>query len=320
MAGRRRTVGARAWIRGHVASAGPIEVAHDRSWATVWRVPIAGGTAWFKACATIVAFEPALTVALSARWPDRTAEVVAADLQRGWLLLADAGTRVDRLGNPPELWLRALPRYAELQRGESRHASEHLAAGVPDLRLATLPERYEDLIRADLPIGADETASVRAFASRFVALCEELAAVGIPDSLQHDDLHLTNLYLRGDETRVLDWGDASIGHPFASLVETFRFLEEFNGLRPDDPWFGRLRDAYLEPWGSGLRDAFELGLVVGGFAHAIPWLRQRAALPRADRPEFDSVFAVLLRRALRASDTIDRSARRVIPPGPSARP
>ena len=35
-----------------------------------------------------------------------------------------------------------------------------------------------------------------------------------------------------------------------------RFLEQVNGLPPSDPWFTRLRDAYLEPWGSGLTDTF----------------------------------------------------------------
>ena len=63
---------------------------------------------------------------------------------------------------------------------------------------------------------------------------------------------MANLYVQGERLRVLDWGDSSISHPFASLVVTFRFLEEFNNLRPGDPWFARLRDAYLEPWGRGL--------------------------------------------------------------------
>ena len=50
--------------------------------------------------------------------------------------------------------------------------------------------------------------------------------------------------------RVLDWGDASIGHPFFSLFETFRFLVELNRIPPGDRWFARLTDAYLEPWGT----------------------------------------------------------------------
>lgn len=50
-----------------------------------------------------------------------------------------------------------------------------------------------------------------------------------------------------------------------------------NGLPADDPWFARLRDAYLEPWEPGHRATFHLALRVGGLAHAIAWLNQREA-------------------------------------------
>ena len=70
---------------------------------------------------------------------------------------------------------------------------------------------------------------------------------------------------------------------------------------PDDPWFARLRDAYLEPWGSGLAGTFELAIRVGRFAHVIAWSRQRDALPEAKRAEFDGWFAEVLRGALAAT-------------------
>lgn len=234
------------------------------------RVPLADGVAWFKACEPVQAFEPRLTAELFARWPDRVPEVIADDEERAWLLLADAGTPVGTLGNPPETWLAALPRYAELQLGEAAHADEHVARGVPDLRLALLPERYEELLQLELP----EAPSLRKFAPRFAELCTELASYGVPETIQHDDLHHANLYVEGESLRVLDWGDACVSHPFASLVVTFRFLEERTKLSPDDPWFARLRDAYLEPWGEGLREAFALALRVGAFARAIAYMRQ----------------------------------------------
>lgn len=87
-------------------------------------------------------------------------------------------------------------------------------------------------------------------------------------------------------------------HPFASIVVTFRFLEEINNLPPADPWFAGLRDANLEPWGSGLAGAFALAIRVGTFAHTFAWVRQRDALPEEARPEFDRWFAIVLRRAL----------------------
>jgi hypothetical protein len=233
------------------------------------------------------------------RYPDLVAQVLAHDEERAWLLVADAGTPIGAFGNPPETWLAVLPRYAELQRGEAAHVDHHhLAHGVPDLRVATLPLRFDDLLQRELPLEREEVDRLRAFAPRFADLCNELDARDVPETIQHDDLHMANVYAKGAQLRVLDWGDSSISHPFASLVVTFRFLEQVNGLRRDDPWFARLRDAYLEPWGRGLVAAFELALRIGAVAHAIARKRQRDFLPETARPGGAGEYAVVLRRAL----------------------
>jgi hypothetical protein len=287
-----------AWIRSHVAPTGAIELAHERPWATVLRVPIAGGPAWFKACGPAQTFEPRLSAELFARWPDRVAEVLGHDEERGWLLLADAGEPTAGRGNPPEPLLSLLPHYAELQRGETLHADDHLAHGVPDLLVAKMPERYDGLLRHDLPLEPEEIARLRAFAPRFAELCDDLAVHGVAETVQHDDLHLANVYERGGRIRLLDWGDTSIAHPFASLVVPFRFLEEINRLPPTDRWFERLREAYLEPWGSGFGETFALAVRVGAFAYAIAWNRQRNHLAEDARPDFDKYFSIVLRRAI----------------------
>jgi hypothetical protein len=289
---------AEEWIRTHVEPPAPIQAAHERPWATVLRVPLADEVVWFKACAAVQAFEPRLTAELFRRWPDRVAEVLAYDEERAWLLTTDAGTPIRASGNPPEAWLASLPLYAELQRGDAAYAEDHLAHGVPDLRVPALPARYAALLERALPLEREGVESLRAFAPRLAELCDELVAHGVPDSVQHDDLHHANVYVRGEELRFLDWGDASVSHPFTSLVVTFRFLDELNKLPPADPWFTRLRDAYLEPWGNGLTAAFELAIRVGAFAHAVAWLRQRDALPEEARPDFDRWFRVILRRAV----------------------
>ena len=289
---------AEAWIRNHVEPVGPIETAHERPWATVLRVPLANSVAWFKACSPVQAFEPRLTAGLFARWPDRVVEVLGHDVERAWLLLADAGVPIGYYLNPPETWLAELALYAELQRGEVKYAAEHLTHNVPDLRVARLPARYEDLLRHDLPLESDEIDRLRRFRARFGELCGELAAHNIPETVQHDDLHGANLYAGGEQLRLLDWGDASISHPFASLVVTFRILEEINKLSPADPWFARLRDAYLEPWGRGLASAFSLAVRVGRFAHAFARERQLDALPGEVPVGFDREFQLVLRRAV----------------------
>jgi hypothetical protein len=291
-------IAAEKWIRGHVEPVGAIEMTSDRPWATVMRVPVAGGVAWFKACAQVQAFEPRLTAELHARWPDRVTEVLAVDEARRWLLLGDAGMAVGELGNPPEAWLDALPRYAELQKGEIAHALDHLGHGVPDLRMVALQAGYERLLATELPLARDDVDHLRDYAAPFTELCAALAEAGIRESVQHDDLHMANLYSDKGRLRIVDWGDSSIAHPFFSLLETFRFLEDVNHFAPDDPWFRRLRDAYLEPWGGGLNETFAIAIRVGWFAHAIAWTRQREALPIEARPNFDTAFEVVLQRAL----------------------
>lgn len=292
--------GAVDWICAHVAPTGPATWIRTRPWATVATIPVTGGNVWFKACAPVQAFEPRLTAGLSSRWPELLPGLLAWDEHRAWLLLEDAGTVARDLGNPPELWLQALPAYAELQRGEAAHAEDHVSHGVPDLRVDKLAARFAELLSPDLPLRSEERSRLHAFEVTFGRWCAELDDAGIPASIQHDDLHHGNLYLRDRRPRILDWGDSSISHPFASLVVTFRFLERINRLDPADPWFAQLRDAYLEPWGGAdHRETFDLAMRVGRFAHAIAWIRQRDAIgDAAERANFDEEYAVVLRRAL----------------------
>jgi hypothetical protein len=273
---------AEEWVAARAPIVGHLELLQTEPWASVFRAPSDAGTVWFKRCAPHQAFEVPLTASLSARWPTTVTEVLANDVDRRWLLMADAGEPLRTLGNPPERWLDILPAYARLQIGETERAADHLAAGVPDLRLARLPARYGELQATGLPLVPGETAALAAFRQRFSDMCAELESHGIGATVQHDDLHMNNVYVKDGALRVLDWGDASISHPFFSLFETFRFLTELNRLGPGDPWFGRLRDAYLEPWGPGHAEVFDLALGIAGFARAIAWLDQRDALPERD--------------------------------------
>src|SRR5690242_5388324 len=70
-------------------------MAGPRVWATTARVPTIDGSVWFKALAPTHRFEAELVPLLAAGWPDLLPHVVAADSDRGWLLLADAGTSFD---------------------------------------------------------------------------------------------------------------------------------------------------------------------------------------------------------------------------------
>jgi phosphotransferase family enzyme len=218
-----------------------LELVSDEEWSTVWRTQKGH---WLKRCKAAWRFEAPLTAALAARWPDRVAEVV--DHGDDWLLTRDAGRRI--AGDDP-LWPEVMRLYAELQRGEAAHAEDHVAAGVPDLRLERLPDRYAQLLEEV------DDARLRRFEPRFAELCAELAARGVPETIQHDDLHQFNVYVRDGRPRILDWGDSSVGHPYFSLVATLRHVEDRGITR-----------AFLAAWG-GDEETLALALRVGRIGH-----------------------------------------------------
>jgi hypothetical protein len=214
------------------------ELVSDEPWSTVWRVD---GGLWLKQPKGMWLFEVPLTVALASRWRDRVPEVV--DHGEDWFSTRDAGTRI---GEEDPLWLDAIRRYVELQQGEAAHADEHVAAGVPDRRLATLPGLLAEI----------EEPRLQAFVPRFAELCDELASHGIPETIQHDDLHQYNVYVRDGQTRIMDWGDSCVSHPYFSLVATLRHVPD-NGISR----------AFVDAWG-GDEATLALALRVGRIAHA----------------------------------------------------
>ena len=289
--------GAVEWIAARLreqgrAVVGEIEQPHVYPWSTVLRVPTEEGAVWFKANARGTAYEVPLLAALGSWCPDRVLVPLSADPERGWLLLPDGGTTLRAAqGGQTDLahWERVLVEYAEMQRLLSPRADEMVALGVPDLRPAALASHLADLLvdepvlMIDEPDGitSDQLARLRSEQGQFAQRCDELAATGVPASLQHDDLHDANIFLPYDGTgpyRVFDWGDASVSHPFATLLVTLRVVADRFALPNGAPELLRLRDAYVEPWTgehdrATLDEACRLALLTGPVSRALSWRR-----------------------------------------------
>ena len=268
--------GAAAWIRARVDVRGEIEQPHVRWWSTVLRVPTSEGSFFFKAVAPVHGFEPALTARLAELQPGRVTEVVDVDPERGWFLMRDAGTRLrELLESPADLhhWERVLPEYGRLQLEVAPYADEFLSLGTPDERLAVLPDLFRELL-ATRPHGLteDEYRQVLDAVPRFEEMCLELAEDGLPETIQHDDLHDGQVFVRNDRYLVFDWGDSCVSHPLLSLTVTLRSTAAAFDLEPGGPELRRLRDAYLEPFARGPEIA-DIAYRVGTVARAIAWKR-----------------------------------------------
>ncbi|MFF0368830.1 MULTISPECIES: aminoglycoside phosphotransferase family protein [unclassified Micromonospora] len=302
-------VRARSWVDAQLSRAGrrvtgPVEP-RVRPWSLVWRVPTDGGPVWFKANNPGTVHEAVLIAALAGLAPERVLAPIAVDPARGWSLLPDGGESLrDVLGRDADLahWERALPGYAALQLATASRAEELIALGVPDHRPEVLAGLLAQLLddRESLRIGDEgglspETyerlqAELPAYAER----CRRLADFGIPATVQHDDLHDGNVFAGPTGYRYFDWGDASVAHPFGTLLVTLRSIRYATDLAADDARLARLRDGYLEAWTDRydrrtLVEAADLAMNLGAVSRSLSW---RRALDTADPARAEYADAV----------------------------
>jgi hypothetical protein len=119
------------------------------------------------------------------------------------------------------------------------------------------------------------------------ALTEELRAFGIPETIQHDDLHDGQIFVKDGRYIVSDWGDSCVSHPFHTLTVTLRATAWKWKLEPGSEPLLRLRDAYLEPYGP-LAPAFDVAYRTGTLGRALAWRRYLLATPLDERDPEDA--------------------------------
>jgi hypothetical protein len=212
------------------------------------------------------------------------------------MLMGDAGTRLRELAAEERslaCWLDVLPLYAGLQVDLAEQVDELLAAGVPDLRLASVPAKAEAMVE-DLA-GTDEARRTAEAMPGVLEDCARLASFGIPETIQHDDLHDGQVFVKDGRYLLLDWGDACVSHPFFTLAVT---LDGFIAWGVDDiehsedtePYL----DAYLEPFTGDDRGDLVAAATI---ARRLGWLC-RAVNGHQDNTEGDESTLVRLRMFL----------------------
>lgn len=295
----------RAWVADRLGESGvqltgEWEQPHARAWSSAIRFETTAGRVWFKVNGVGTAHEASLVRLVEELVPGLVPEVVAVDTARGWSVSRDGGPLL-RAHRPPgelwEAWEAVVARYAHAQIVLSAHRAAVLATGVPEVSPLTTPALARGLLAelAAAPVSegglsTEESDRLAAVLPGLDSWCSELAACGVLDSVQHDDLHSANVCWSGSVStaRIIDWGDSSWGHPFGTMLATMNSIAFHAGVYVDgrpivDPAVLRVRDAYLEPFTAyagrtDLLRAVDLARRTGCVAKALSY---RAALTGA---------------------------------------
>ncbi|MGD9956905.1 MAG: phosphotransferase family protein [Candidatus Nanopelagicales bacterium] len=266
---------------------------HARPWSTALRLETDADPVWLKAPGDGARYEVPLLVLLADLDLPHVPRPLAHDLDRALILLPDGGdvSRIAHGGKtPPDRMAEYLGLYGHLQRLTEPHVESFVAVGVGDLRPARMPALLERTIavleheRPPAALSAEDAARLRAVLPAYAEACAELAESGVAPTLQHDDLHDSNILARGPV--IIDWGDACVGHPFGTMLATLNSIAFHHTLAPYDPALLRVVDAYTEAW-TDLHDRATLRRLVHIAQRVGPLTRSlsyRQALTNVDEP------------------------------------
>lgn len=268
-----------------------------RAWSTVWRIETAGPTYYLKAAAPGFDVEPALLQQLAMWISALVVEPVAAEPHRGWLLTRDAGLPLrDVFAVDPDKGLAYLEKilvaYGQAQVAATRHSSV-LKSMLEDRSLTVMSESFSRTILEPGLLAAggateDELQRRDHWISRCRRLCQDLATLDLPMTLEHGDFHAGNMLLAGDVCRIADWGDAAWSHPFFSLDVSLTNACQFLTTDRASPRLQRVSAAYLAVWrAAGHARDLEHGLMLTQQLRPVhgvlQWSRGLAHMPQEAR-------------------------------------
>jgi hypothetical protein len=208
-------------------------------------------------------------------------------------------------------WEPVITRYAELQIGLAKHVPEILSLGIPDHRLAVLPALYSQLLTDEESMMIDQEKGLSSadfqrlqnLHPRFEKICADLAAFGIPESINHGDFHDGNVLVKNGRITFFDWGDASVTHTFVSLRTFFVSMEialNLDDYAPPTPEMITLRDRYLEQWEKfaskeDLLKAYALSRPVAAIVKTLAWHHSISRMEGSLRDEYAWIVPEVLR-------------------------
>jgi hypothetical protein len=248
------------------------------------RVDTGSGRFFFKALGPILAHEYNPTLGMSTAYPDHSPVVVASSDPDSWLLMEDVGGETLDQTQDVSCWEDCVRNFSRIQADFVRKAELLTEWGCSDWGLNRLPAAIDEFfgffsgVASRVDGASDKDADVESLAKNLESRCVRLASLGIPSTLGHGDLNLSNILTKRGRCVFLDWAEGYFGHPLFSFDD---FVASAESKHPDMKKLReQLSNAYLEPWSQhmpmrSLKEALRLSEPLAVLRYAVSGLRQR---------------------------------------------
>jgi Phosphotransferase enzyme family len=211
---------------------GPVTAAaQHRTWnlSSIWRLETPGGPVWLKEVPRFFWHEPAVLRWLAGVGGDRVPALLAS--QDGRMLLEHIPGE-DLHEASVEVRARIGADYHRLQVASLGQVAHLIEVGIPDIRAAHLTEVVSRVVARF----GDGDARLRVLVDGLAQRMAAVAALGLPDTLVHGDLHPGNVRSDGRQRVIIDWGDSFIGHPAFDIIRLTERLDAAPAQALIDEW------------------------------------------------------------------------------------
>ncbi|WP_135228437.1 phosphotransferase [Deinococcus fonticola] len=244
-----------AWLDGELTAQGWTRVGVPRTlkhWqiSLLWEVPTTHGRVFLKGVPDFFGREAQLTPRLAQELSGAAPPVLAADLARGLLLMADAGEPVDE---QDVNWPALLRHLARVQQNSIPLLPDwHLRDRGPEYVLSwldTLLAEASLLTGQESGFTPDEAQRLSTARPRLEAALKRLSRSPLPRTLGHGDLHGGNVLVKDGQFTLLDWSDVCQTHPFMDVNPAYFIPNPWqNSPDADHAQLSTARTAYLQAW------------------------------------------------------------------------
>jgi hypothetical protein len=275
-----------------------------------------GPAYWIKAVGPPNRHEAAITETLSKCSPASLPPLVAVHRTWNAWAMEEVGTALTDSVDAETISLVSLS-LARLQQQTISHTKTFLNCGCGDQRIETLrrylPEFLDDVARlisetAFEDSGHDITTIHPRIEHTLRIALEEMGQLGIPDTINNNDMKLANILFDGRRCAFIDWCHAYWGNPFLTFQHMHIYLSRrLSALsRP-------FQEAYAEAWAahlseSQIEEALALTPIVAPYAYLCAW-GSTSLVSRVTAPDTRKVFVKIVRRILAAGEQLSRKER-----------